>query len=196
MKLCTKCKKVKALRYFCKDNASKDGKFYWCKECSYSHQQKAGRTKRGLVYSIYYGQTGSSKTRGHNPPRYTKQILYKWVTKQKHFNNLYTQWEKGGYSRWDRPSVDRLDDGKGYSLDNIRLTTWRQNKQKEHEDLKSGKIISTHTGVRRSTLKGKKIDEFISQNEAERQTGIRQAYISRVCTGERKSAGGYKWNFC
>ena len=32
-------------------------------------------------------------------------------------------------------------------------------------------------------------------NEASRQTGINRNYIRRVCTGERKSGGGYHWEF-
>lgn len=32
-------------------------------------------------------------------------------------------------------------------------------------------------------------------NEAARQTGINRNYIQRACTGERKSGGGYHWEF-
>ena len=36
------------------------------------------------------------------------------------------------------PSIDRKDDYKPYTFDNIQLTTWQQNKAKGHEDCKNG----------------------------------------------------------
>lgn len=36
---------------------------------------------------------------------------------------------------------------------------------------------------------------FISLREAERTTGTCRRDIARVCKGERKTAGGYRWEF-
>lgn len=43
------------------------------------------------------------------------------------------------------------------------------------------------------TKTGQVIKEFISINEAGRQTGIK--HISEACNGRRKTAGGYVWSF-
>lgn len=45
------------------------------------------------------------------------------------------------------------------------------------------------------TKDGKFIDEYKSESEASRHTGINQASISLCCKGERQSAGGYKWKY-
>ena len=43
---------------------------------------------------------------------------------------------------------------------------------------------------------GNIINVFGSALEAKRKTGIDNSKISLVCTGIRKTAGGYKWEFC
>lgn len=44
-------------------------------------------------------------------------------------------------------------------------------------------------------LEGTMIKMFESATQASRETGISQTDISRVCRGERKSAGGFQWRF-
>ena len=88
------------------------------------------RTIDGLISRIYYSQKGSSKRREHNPPTYSKEQLHVWMTSQVNFNNLYINWVASGYKKDLVPSVDRLDDYKGYSFDNIQLMTWRENLDK------------------------------------------------------------------
>jgi hypothetical protein len=50
----------------------------------------------------------------------------------KNFKVLYKNWVKSGYEKNFRPSVDRLDSTKGYSFDNIRLVTWKENNNANH----------------------------------------------------------------
>lgn len=44
-------------------------------------------------------------------------------------------------------------------------------------------------------LNGNLIKVWISQTEAARQLGIHQANIYKVCSGKRKTAGGFKWQY-
>jgi len=37
------------------------------------------------------------------------------------------------------------------------------------------------------------VAEYHSQQEAMRQTNVDSSSIARVCRGERKTAGGFKW---
>lgn len=43
--------------------------------------------------------------------------------------------------------------------------------------------------------KGNFLNEYESVAEAERQTNVHHGNIVRVCKGERKSAGGFKWSY-
>lgn len=42
---------------------------------------------------------------------------------------------------------------------------------------------------------GNFLNEYESVSEAERQTNVHHGNIVRVCKGERKSAGGFKWSY-
>ena len=45
------------------------------------------------------------------------------------------------------------------------------------------------------SLQGEKIKTYSSLAEAYKETGVRQGNIYSVCTGRRKTAGGYKWKY-
>lgn len=45
------------------------------------------------------------------------------------------------------------------------------------------------------TKQGERIATYESATDAQRQTNIKQTSISSTCSGKRKSAGGYKWEF-
>ena len=88
------------------------------------------RTVKGLIVSIYGRQKKSSKKRGHQLPTYSKEELHVWITSQSNFKELYDNWIASDCDMWLIPSVDRLDDAKGYSFNNIQLITWRENHEK------------------------------------------------------------------
>jgi len=67
------------------------------------------------------------KKRGHLNPTYSLNELRDWLFSQDEFHKIYDEWVESGYDRWKRPSCDRLDDYKPYSLDNMRIVSWRDN---------------------------------------------------------------------
>ena len=55
-------------------------------------------------------------------------------------------------------------------------------------------VTGTHTrGVIQMDMQGKHIKTYPSRVSAEEETGIDARHIGSVCSGKRKSAGGYKW---
>jgi hypothetical protein len=123
MKKCSKCKEFKKESKFSKQLKTYDGLESSCKEC----HTKLIRTEDGLIKQIYRVQVATSKKRGHEKPHYTKEDLYEWVMSQDNFKFLYEKWKNNQYATDLKPSVDRLDDYKPYSLDNIQLITWKEN---------------------------------------------------------------------
>ena len=89
------------------------------------------RTIDGLISQIYRSQKQHSKKRGHQPPTYSQELLLRWMTAHVIFKKLYDNWIASDYDRWLIPSVDRLDNSKGYSFDNIQLMTWKENDAKQ-----------------------------------------------------------------
>lgn len=49
--------------------------------------------------------------------------------------------------------------------------------------------------VQQFSLEGKFINEFKSVSEASKCTGCNKTSIAKVCRGERKSSGGFLWNY-
>jgi len=147
-------------------------------------QLKFIRTEKGLLGSIYQNQKGKSKRRGHNPPEYSLEEFREWACNKEDFITIYDKWVESFYMKPLRPSADRIDDNKGYSLDNIKIVTWQENDEKERAKKRKPILRINEDG---STC------EFESALQAFRATGISFSSIREVCRGKRKSAGGYVW---
>ncbi len=140
--------------------------------------------RTGIVAQIISDQRRNSKRRGHIPPNYTIEELREWVLERDTlFIELFTEWVDSGFDRWKRPSFDRIDNDKPYTLDNIQLMTAYDNLKKEGNNPKP---------IRRSD--GREYPTIIS---AEKEHGypIGKSKISLVCRGKRKSYMGYTWEF-
>lgn len=144
-KICFKCNSFKPLSQFYKHSAMSDGYLGKCKSCTKNdvnqNQNDYDKTEKGVIRIIYKTQKGNSKRRGHIPPTYSKDEL-KTFLYENGFKNLYNNWVNSGYDKKKKPSVDRLDDFKGYSLDNISLVTWEENKNKQTQDIINGTSTS------------------------------------------------------
>ncbi len=140
---------------------------------------------------IYQHQKSSSKKRSMNFPDYTLSEFSFWIKSQHNFKSLWDNYVESGYDKWVAPSCDRLDDYKPYTLDNIRLVTWKENNIKSHSDIRNGvnnklskSVICIETGIC-----------YHSIHDAGRQTGIHRQSINAVCTGKRNTAGGCHWRY-
>lgn len=196
-KKCTKCKAPKPLSSFYKRKDRPSGYSSACKTCANGVKEKYLKTRIGLIGRIYHTQKNNSKKRGHNPPEYTKQELIDWCMSQDVFHSMYFDWVKSGYSTMQKPSCDRTDDSKGYSLNRLQITTWQENKDKGHADARSG-ILTTgnpHKPVIGTHITTGKVINFVSACDAARKTIADQSAISKCCNNNQKSAGGYMWKF-
>ena len=193
-KICSKCGVEKSVLLFSKRNDRPIGYNSSCKKCKEIQTKLWYRTPKGLLSVIYTNQIKSSRKRKHELPKYTKIELYTWALSQDDFNQLFNKWESSGYQKELIPSIDRLEDTKGYSFNNIRLVTFETNNKKSHLDMRSGKLITKfnpQVAIEQFDLKGNFIASFISMSEASRQTGIRTSYIARVCNGSRAYTKGF-----
>ncbi len=193
MKKCTGCKEIKNIKMFSKDKNKKDGTAIYCKECTMNFRH----SKEGLTSMIYGDQCSSAKHRGYNSPTYSSKELREWLFSQKKFHLIYDNWKRLDFQKDYRPSVDRKDDYISYTISNIQLMTWKQNREKGNLDRKEGRNNKSNKSVLQFTKDGNFVKEYYSAKEASRQTEIMPQTITHCCNKDkhRKTAGGYVWEW-
>lgn len=197
MKTCTKCGIEKELTDFGVHPLARDGKQTRCNDCLNIKTKEYRKTINGLVTKIYGNQRQNSKTREHLPPNYTRDELYDWIISQKNFKELYSNWVESDYEIKLLPSVDRKNDDKPYTLENLlRVCTWEENRKRAHSDVSSGINTKPLRAVVQFTKDGEFVARYRSLVEASKCTGTCNTSISGCAgNGRLKSAGGFIWIF-
>lgn len=197
-KTCTRCKEEKLTDDFYKWNRSSDGLQSFCKKCCCEANRASRNTLNGLISKIYLAQKERSKLKGFEPPSYTKEELKSWMISQKNFNDIHSAWIESGHKKDLVPSCDRINDYEGYTLENIRLTSWLENRERSSRDRVSG----VNNKVSKAVIKidsesDEEIERFHSIKEAARSIGNEKlaSSISECCKGKRKTTKGFKWKF-
>lgn len=185
---------------FSSDKNTTDGFQKYCKLCSKEKYNTYTKSKNGIVSTIYKNQKANSKRREHNPPTYAKQELKDWLFSQPIFHKLYSEWVESGYDKDLKPSVDRINDNIGYTMDNIQLMTWDENNKKGNQYMRKGIVIATfkpHKKVLQFDENRTLIAEFASVNDAARNVIISSASVSIACNSlyPKNKSKGFFWEF-
>lgn len=137
-----------------------------------------------VLQEIYYRQLRNSKLRSHSPPTYTKIEFIKRFENDPKFISLFENWVKNGCQKYLKPSFDRIDNSKGYSFENINLTTWAENAI--NGNISRRKTVSVFK-------KGRLISQSVSQVEAAKLTGHSIDYIKKIQDTGKESPRGYSF---
>ena len=194
-KECNKCHKIKTRDMFVKRDATKSGLYAYCKSCHNKLHIINNRTVSGFITSLFSNHTKRAKK--HNYETYFTSFdkLKKWILNQDNFYSLFTEWKDSGFMKDFIPSIDRLDDYKGYSLDNIRLVTWIENKHKADYDRKNGLNNKISDAVIQYDMNMNFIAEYHSIRQAERMTNAFSSNISLCCNNGASHSGGFVWRY-
>lgn len=194
-KQCTACGKAKPRLAFGRSSKTTDGRKHICKECARQQSVDYYRTVGGVINSLYTRHTLGAVKRNIEPATYTKLQLGFWLLSQRKFLRIMESWKASGFDRTMAPSVDRLDDYKGYTLDNIQLMTWGENKAKGHTDCFMGVNNKRSSAVLMCGEGNTIINSFKSIQAAARATGLQATKICACCKGRKKTTGGYIWKY-
>lgn len=139
------------------------------------------KTPRGVLTNSYAHQ------RHRRNVEYSLAEFHERFLKSKRFLRLFDEWIKQGCIREMKPTIDRINAKKGYTLDNIQILTWAENRFKQNMERR-------HRGGAVLQMIGNKVvKRFKSQKEAARLTGLSQGSLSMALNGKRQTAGGYRW---
>ena len=166
-----------------------------CIDCCYKYNRSYAHSINGLIAHMFCDQRKHAIIRSQAMPTYDLEEFKAWILSQNNFLNLYNDWKNSNFEKTKRPSTDRINDFLSYSLDNITLTTWAENKEKS--------IIQRQNGIGTAGLfckpiiqidmNGNVVAEFVSAAQAKRETGI--SGILHALKGRSKHSGGFKWEY-
>lgn len=179
MKTCSQCQISLPLECFAIQSTGKQGRRADCKSCV----KRFIQSPKGLVKAIFGNQKSKSKKRGHPAPAYTEEQLFSWFWAQPNAQSLYDLWIISNYQTDLKPSVDRIDDYKPYTLGNIQLTTVKKNIQRYYTDAVNGSNMKSATPVAQYTLDGVFITYYHSYSAAARAVNGLPANIRNVAEG-------------
>ena len=194
-KLCVRCGQHHDVSEFNTLKAAKDGLQSWCIPCRSKYNREINRSYEGLMVKIYYNQRAMSKKRHMVSPLFSLKELKAWLQDQDLYAELYQAWVDSDYKSTLKPSVDRLNDYLPYSIDNMQLMTWKENKYKHYESVKNGDHQFNNKKVTGTHLDTGEIVNYHSIKAAERALGINASSIVAVCKGKVKTAGNYTWSY-
>ncbi len=131
---CKVCKQKKSLAEFNnhQSNAGRHFKQSYCKSCA--HNKKIMQRKTNFISGLVNGCKYHAQRRGNsgrpncNEVTITKKDILDLAKKQNYrcaVSNVKLKWARN--SGWKKASIDRIDNDRGYTLENIRLTAWGVN---------------------------------------------------------------------
>lgn len=151
-----------------------------------ARRERYRRTPGGVTSRIHAAQKSHSKTRGMHPPSYTPIELRAWIFSQENWEELFSAWVSSAYDKWSIPSIDRINNDKPYTLDNIRLTSWLKNYRREVHNKERPVIQITLDGM---------TTEHPSILAASKKTGIFATSISLAARNPNRTSGNCFWRY-
>jgi len=155
MKICFKCKKEQKYLEFYKHVGMKDGYLGKCKTCtkldiqlneksSSKSKNSYDKTEKGVIRILYKSMTQRSKQRNHVLPNFTKQEFNLWLYKNNYLE-LWKAWRQHNCNKSLKPSVNRKNDFKPYTFNNMELLTDKENRLQQNNDIRTGQSTSGKT---------------------------------------------------
>lgn len=126
-------------------------------------------------------------------PTYSLEELVAWADKQPNTAELWDSYVASGYNKMTKISVDRIDNSLPYSLGNIQLMSWQENKDLGHQARRAGNLGSDHRPVNAYHLDGTLHKKYVSVQSAARDVNGSAGSIHHVASGKTLDRpGGYK----
>lgn len=166
------------------------------------YRQRNKRTKTGWHTKTYSRMKRDNKNKFGLPLPFSKDEFIQWINikYENKFDILFANYVDSECDKYLNPSIDRIDDYKSYTFENMQLITWKENDLKGTRGVKN-KISCAEVGKRYCSKTVIQLDEnkneimrFSSTHEAERVLGYDSSLIAKACRKGFKSKGCY-WKY-
>lgn len=145
---------------------------------------------------IYSYQKKRSKSRGYNPPEYSRLELMEWMVSQPRYRKLMEDWLSSGKKTKLKPCCSRINYSIGFRFDNMQLVTYKENLRKHQPKLRKPRPeLMGHENIIGVHKKTGEVIEFRSFADAENHFNMAGSGIRRVLNGEGETAFGYVWSY-
>ena len=99
-----------------------------CKHCNRNNKLNYKRTLKGIIRVRYSDMVRRIDKKGWIPFDKTSEEFYQAFKDDFRLHMIYDIWSQDDkFSKWDAPSIDRIDASKPYSMDNIQWLRWEDN---------------------------------------------------------------------
>lgn len=126
-KKCLRCKLKKSLDEFCKDKKQKDNHNKYCRGCCQKYYRSLDNHFR-QAYLVIKQRPKMNKKYINRPLTFTFEEFQIFKPQ---WAELHNAWVHSGYQQALSPSIDRIDNSKGYDLNNIQIITQSENSRKD-----------------------------------------------------------------
>ena len=153
--------------------------------------QRYRKTPKGVLTNLYSKMQERNIKRGYGILPFSLSELHEIYLNDKNFLCIFKKWEEGNYRTELKPSFDRINPTIGYTLENIEIKTWGENRKKADWE----KSFIYTTPVVMLDKNGTVIREFGSTKEASLITGFSQSGITACCQGRYSQTNGYIFKY-
>lgn len=140
-----------------------------------------------LITTMYHHLKNRAKIKSFYYP--SKEEFKNFAINNKQLRNIHTKWIGQGKRYGDMPSVDRIDNNKGYYLNNIQFITHSDNVSKGNKETKTGKTHKPSNFKKVILKKGKTVKIFNSGKEACDFLNIDRTRVSNAIKKQHKLCG-------
>lgn len=180
---------------------NEDGKFIVIKSSSSVNLSKLELDMFLYAKRKYSDIRSRARRKKFDEIKFTLSEFILWIMNQDNYKSIYLNYIASNKDRNLCPSVDRLDDYKTYSIDNIRLTIWKENKDKYNSDRLIGKNTKQSKPVIAICISTGEQTRYHSAHYAAQITGVERTSINRSCRTNSKNpivksrSGNFIWIF-
>ena len=182
MKICITCGKEKEINEFHKHTRTKDGYRSECKDCCKKYEKEFHKKypEKRILNTI------NQRCNNVNHDAY-KYYGLKGIKNFLTLEDIKFLMKRDNYHNIDKPSIDRLNSNKNYTLDNCRFIEQGKNSAERNIRISSKAVLQFD-------LQGNFIKEFKSTMEIQRKLGIINSHISKCARG-LKTCKKFIWKY-